>query len=97
MPNEIRAVELEIEGRRLRFVADDDEADAPTAAQQKRLLALCTQVGLDREERIAVAEALLRRDVQTYRGLSRREVERLCDALEGWHLVEELLRQRAID
>lgn len=59
---------------------------------------LCDEIfGKDeraRQERIELAQYLLRRDITTFNDLDPAQVCRMLDALEGYQLVTELLAQR---
>lgn len=70
--------------------------DTRTAAQFRKLWQLSQSFGLDRDERIELAEMILRRDVRTWSGneFSHQEANKLITALEGYYLVEELLALR---
>lgn len=62
--------------------------------ERRKLFVVADEVGLYRDERIALAEYLLRRDVKTWKDLTEDQVRRLLDAFDGWHLINELLAQR---
>ena len=51
--------------------------------------------GFDRDERIALAEFLLRRDITSWTQLTEPEICRLLDAFEGASLIANLINQRA--
>lgn len=59
---------------------------------------LCDEIfGKDdraRDERLQLAEYLLRRDITSFSQLEPHQVCRLLDALEGYQLISELLAQR---
>jgi hypothetical protein len=57
-------------------------------------MATVKEIGMTRDERMAFAEQLLRRDVTTWTTLDEDQVCRLLDAIDGWVLIEELVRQR---
>jgi len=59
-------------------------------------MATVKEIGMTRDERMAFAEQLLRRDVTTWTTLDEDQVCRLLDGIEGWVLIEELARQRAV-
>lgn len=65
------------------------EVEASTA-RRKKAHHLCDQLGLDRDDRIGLAETLLWRDVRSWSELDDVEILRLLDALEGYILVAEL-------
>lgn len=62
--------------------------------RERKLWVWADQLGLSRAERLALSEYLLRRDVGSWRSLADVEVNRLLDALEGYHLIAELVAQR---
>lgn len=51
------------------------------------LFQLCDEAGLDRQDRLDLAEIMLNRDVPTFTDLSEDEVGRLLDALRGWAYI----------
>ena len=55
------------------------------------------EIGLTDEERLELASYLLRRDVASWKELDDGQILRLLDALEGWHLVGQLLALRPED
>lgn len=57
-------------------------------------MATAKEIGLTREERIELAEYLLRRDITTWSTLDDDQVSRLLDAFDGFHLIVEMLAQR---
>lgn len=71
-----------------------DTSNGPQSPQLRKLYLLVAEIGLTREERIDLSCYLLRRDITSWKHLDNAQVLRLLDALEGWHLVEELLAQR---
>jgi hypothetical protein len=54
------------------------------------LFQLCSEIGLDRDDRLELAEILLQRDVPTFTDLTDDEVGRLLDAVRGWQYVQHL-------
>ena len=60
---------------------------------QKALL-YAKEYELDRDDRIALAENLLWRDVASWKDLDEDELTRLLDCLEGYYLVGSLRLQR---
>lgn len=70
-------------------------------AEERKLFLLCDEVfGKDkrgRDERIELAQYLLRRDVTSFSQLEPHQVCRLLDAVEGYQLITELRRQRGLD
>ena len=70
------------------------QCDGPQEARRRKLMASAKEVGLTREERIELAQYILRRDITTWKTLDDDQVLRLLDAFEGFHLIVELLAQR---
>ncbi len=62
----------------------------------RTLHAVAGRAGVSHDEIRDLAEQLLKRDVPTLRMVTDREARRLVDAFEGWHLVDELRRQRGV-
>lgn len=60
----------------------------------RHLYALCAERDLTRDERHELAEMLLKRDVVSYASLTASEIDRLVDALNGYHYVLTLLELR---
>lgn len=56
--------------------------------------ALAKELGLTREERIELAEMLLKRDCQSWVGLREDELRRLVDAMRGVEYIGTLYAQR---
>lgn len=67
---------------------------ASQTPQRRKAHLLAGELGLTREERIALSVYLLRRDVTSWSQLDEAQTLRILDALEGSQLVMELLRQR---
>lgn len=65
-------------------------------ALNRRLHAVAGRAGVSHDEIRDLAEQLLKRDVRSLTQLNDREGGRLVDAFEGWHLVDELRRQKGI-
>lgn len=61
---------------------------------RRRAFAGASLAGLDRYERIELAEMLLKSDLASWKGLTETDFQRLSDALEGHHLVSSLIAQR---
>lgn len=61
---------------------------------RKLFLLAKNEIGLTDDERIELSTYLLRRDMTTWKQLDDEQAGRLLDALEGYLLVTELLRQR---
>jgi hypothetical protein len=70
------------------------DAASGQTPRMRKLMAVCAEVGLSKEERMELATYLLRRDVVTFKGLEDDQVDRLLDALEGYQLVTTLVGQR---
>lgn len=65
----------------------------PEARRRKAYL-LAREIGLSRDDRLHLAEYLLRRDVTTWEGLDDEQISRLLDGMESHMLILELYRQR---
>lgn len=70
-----------------------DEGLSQSAARRK-VYQRAKELGLSRDERLHLAEILLRRDVRSWSDLDEAQVLRLLDAIEGFELIVELARQR---
>ncbi len=68
------------------------DEEAAIVARRRKLHLLAKRIGLTTDDRHALAEMLLRRDVSTWAGMSDADVCRLLDALEGYGLVLHLTR-----
>lgn len=68
----------------------DDHAEA----RRRKCHVLVKEIGLTREERIELAQFLLRRDITSWTQLDDEQNTRLLDALEGWQLIDALLAMR---
>ena len=64
------------------------------AAARRRLWVLVGELGLDRDERLELATMALAVEIESWKDLSDEQVFRLCDVLDGYGYVAELLRQR---
>lgn len=76
-----------------RYVTQQD----PRMERRKMLgkaMAWARTYDLDREDRLALAENLLWRDVNSWKDLTDEELVRLLDCLEGYHLIGTLRLQR---
>lgn len=71
-----------------------NEPDDTPEARRKKLMKYVRELELTREERMDLASYLLRRDVTTWRTLTDGQRWRLLDAIEGYDLIREILRQR---
>lgn len=60
----------------------------------RKAMHYCDLYGLDREERLALAQMVLRRDITTWSTLDDEQLERMLDCLEGYGLVTHLLANR---
>lgn len=69
----------------------------PTDGQsprRRKLFAVARGLGLRDDERIELAQYLLRRDITSWKDLTEEQVCRLLDACEGYELVSTLLGLR---
>jgi hypothetical protein len=66
------------------------------AAARRLLFKLCDEVGLERPERLELAEVLLNADVESFKHLDDAQVGRLLDALRGFVYVTHLHQTRAV-
>lgn len=66
----------------------------PQSPQRRKLHQRCDEIGLTRDERLHLAEYLLRRDITSFSQLDEAQVLRMLDALEGFELIVALLAQR---
>lgn len=67
-------------------------SDTPELARRRKLYMLAKEVGLDRDDRLDLAEQVLYRDVESWKSLSDEEVLRLLDAIGGYILISHLVR-----
>jgi len=72
---------------------DGGSADT-IGAKRAKLYVYASALGLEREERLGLAEMILRRDISSWSELSAAQVDRMLDALEGAVLVTHLIGQR---
>lgn len=56
----------------------------------RHLRASADRAGLSREERIELAEMMLKRDIVSWSSLTRDEQRRMLDACEGWRYISAL-------
>jgi hypothetical protein len=63
-------------------------------ARRRKLFHLADLVGLSREERIELAQIMLRRDITSWKQLDDDQIVRMLDALEGYEKVKFLLESR---
>ena len=77
---------------------DQERKSDGQSAEFRKLMLLCDEIfGKDdraREERLQLAEYLLRRDIASFSQLEPHQVCRLLDALEGYELVTALKAMR---
>ena len=72
----------------------------PAVDEQRRTrmlvkaLDMAKRIGIDREDRIGLAEMILRRDVPSWKALSEEELTRVLDALEGYVLIAHVVGER---
>lgn len=64
-------------------------------ARRRKLFGYADTFGMTRQERIDLAEMILRRDVTSWKDLNSEQVNRLLDAFEGAALIMHLLQTRA--
>jgi hypothetical protein len=75
--------------------ADGRETAQGHTAARRLLFKLCDECGLDRDERLELAEVLLNTDVVSYKHLDQEQVGRLLDALRGYQYVARLHAMKA--
>lgn len=61
---------------------------------ERKLFLMADEIGLNRDERVELAQYLLRRDITSWKNLDAEQVLRLADALEGYQLISALLGLR---
>lgn len=66
----------------------------PVVIKRRKAMHYCTLYGLTRQDRLDLAEMLLRRDISTWKDLDDDDMTRLLDALEGFGLVSHLMQTR---
>lgn len=71
------------------------EANEQTPGQRKLAHALAKGLLLDREDRIALAEVLTERDIESWNDLSWEELSRVIDAMHGYVLVRHARLERS--
>lgn len=74
-----------------------DDRLVPQSPARRKLFQRAGELGLTKDERIDLAQYLLRRDITSWKHLDEAQVLRLLDALEGFELVVEILNQRCQD
>lgn len=65
-----------------------------TDRQRRALLALATELRLTRDDRLSLAEMLLKRDIDSWSDLTGDDVHRLFDAMNGYVLIRHLRMDR---
>ncbi len=70
-----------------------DPADS-RLTKLRKARSYATSHGMSRDERIDLAEIILRRDISSWADLTEPQVERLLDAFEGHTLIRHLLDSR---
>lgn len=68
----------------------------PTRNMLTSLIIKATQAGLTRDDRLEVAEVVLRRDVRSWKDLSNDDCRRLHDALDGFGYIAHLLIEKGM-
>ncbi len=63
-------------------------------ARRNKMYLLAMEIGLTRDDRIDLAQYILRRDITSWKDLTDEQVLRILDALEGYQLVHHLLAVR---
>lgn len=74
-------------------MVEETALDGGRAHLARRGFAAADRAGLDREQRIALAEFGLKRDVTSWDDLSLPELRRVVDMLDGWAYVMVLRSQ----
>jgi hypothetical protein len=69
---------------------------APQSKRLRKLYAVAKEIGLTDDERIDLAQMVLRRDITSWGQLDETQVCRLLDCIEGYQLISELEAQRVI-
>lgn len=57
----------------------------------KKAMLLAKGLGLDRAARLELAEYLLRRDVRSWTALEECQLDRILDAFDGHHFINQLI------
>ena len=70
-----------------------EEAE-PQSLRRRKLFLVAKEIGLTRDERIELAQYLLRRDITSWKQLDEEQVLRLLDAIEGYSLIRQLEQLR---
>lgn len=61
------------------------------SARLKKLFQLCDEIGLERRDRLELAQVILRREITSFKQLDDVQVCRLLDAAEGYEKILWLL------
>ena len=70
-----------------------DAESVNAEARRRKAYMVAKQIGLTDEQRMALAETILRRDITSWKQLDDDQIVRMLDALEGYELIVELRRQ----
>lgn len=73
---------------------DESHPEPMSRAQQRRLFASARSLGMTDQERIDLAEVILRRDVESWKDFTTQEAGRLIDAFEGFEKITWMLLSR---
>jgi hypothetical protein len=65
-------------------------------ARRIKMMAVAREIGLTRDERIELAQYLLRRDITSWKQLTDEQVNRMLDCLEGFELITHLLTLQTV-
>jgi hypothetical protein len=76
------------------YVTDGNFPRIPQSARRRKLHVYADQIGLTTEERIEIAQLMLRRDITSWKDLDDEQVDRMLDALEGFLLLTYQLSLR---
>jgi len=68
--------------------------DIVIEAKRRKLFDYAAKFGLRRDERIELAEMILRRDIMSWSDLDERQIDQLLDAFEAAAFVFYLINQR---
>lgn len=66
----------------------------PRIVKLRKAMLYVDTYGMSRDERISLAEIILRRDVTSWTELDEAQITRLLDAFEGHALIQHLLDSR---
>jgi hypothetical protein len=62
--------------------------------QYRKLMKLCDEIPLTRDERLELATIMLRRDVDSFKTLDDDQVARMLDVVEGYEKICALIKLR---